>query len=143
MCFGTIFSCTHILPHHFNFHCSTSWIKQFFPIFFGRLRIRPRPWTFIWLFEANTLMHAESIFNWFLWDGFQTPLRFFSPKRFREWIPTLVSTLFSYHTRSHSMLNCTYLWGDLLLSHDQTFGWGSSHCCKGSVVLFHKLLLNT
>jgi len=38
------------------------------------------------------------------------------------------------------MSNCTYLWGDLPLSHDQAFGWSSSHYCKGNIVSIHKPL---
>jgi hypothetical protein len=143
MCFGTIFFCIHILQHHFSSHHFTSWIRRLLPTFFGRIWTKLRPWTFIWFFQVSILTHAKSIYKWFLWDGFRTPLRFFSPRRFGEWIPTFVSTLFSYRTRSHSMLNFTYLWGGLLFSHDQTFGSNTSHYRRGNVVSIHKLLSRT
>ncbi len=38
----------------------------------------------------------------------------------------------SYCTRSHSTLNCTYLWGSPCFNHDQAFKWSSSHYHKGS-----------
>jgi hypothetical protein len=43
----------------------------------------------------------------------------FSPKRFCKWILGFVSMLFSYRTRSHSMLKCTCPLGGLPFSHDQ------------------------
>jgi hypothetical protein len=89
-----------------------------FLVFFGKLRTRPRCWSFIWFLQVNISMHVEFIYKWFFKDGFRTPPKLFSPKKFHEWIPTKVSTLFSYHTRSHSTLNYTYLWGNPLFNHD-------------------------
>jgi hypothetical protein len=96
------------------------------------------PWTFIWFLQANIPTHAKIIYKWSFRDVFQTPLDVLSPKRFRKWIPTIISTLLSYHTRSHSMLNCTYSWGSPPFNHDQAFRWNSSHCHRGNVVLNHK-----
>jgi hypothetical protein len=114
------------------------WIKQLLPTFFERLWTKLRPWTFIWLFHATIPTHAKFIYKWSFWDGLWTPSNLLSPIRFHEWILIIVSTLFSYRTRSHSILNCTYPWGSLPLSHDQTFGWNLSHSRKGNIVLTHK-----
>ncbi len=38
---------------------------------------------------------------------FLTCSRLFSPRRFNEWIPSIVLTLFSYCIRSNFILNCT------------------------------------
>jgi hypothetical protein len=65
-------------------------------------------------------------------------LRQFSPRRLYEWIFTIVSTLFSYHSRSHFMSNCTYPLGNSPFNCDQTFKC-LSHCHWGNVVLIHKL----
>ncbi len=47
--------------------------------------------------------------------------------------------MFSYCTRSHSTLNYTCPWSDLLINHDETFKWSSPHCHARSVVSIHKL----
>jgi hypothetical protein len=112
--------------------------QTIFPLFFERLQTRPRLWIFIWLFQVNIPTHAKFIFKWSFWDGFRTPLRLLSPRRFCKWILTVVSTLLSYCTRSHSTSNYTYLWGSMLFRHDQTFRWNLSHCHKGSIVLTRK-----
>jgi hypothetical protein len=65
-------------------------------------------------------------------------LQDFSPWKFSKWIPSIVPTLFSYCTRSHSTPNCMCLWSGLPLSHEQTFGWSSSHYNGGSIILIHK-----
>jgi hypothetical protein len=64
-------------------------------------------------------MHVEFICKWSFWDGIWTPLRLFSPIRFHKWISTIVSTLVSYHIRSHSTY-CTYPWGSSPFNHDQS-----------------------
>jgi hypothetical protein len=61
---------------------------------------------------------------------------------FSEWILLVVSTLFSYYTRSHSTLNYMSPWNGLLLNLDQAFKWSSSHYIMGkhyidSQVLFY------
>jgi hypothetical protein len=114
------------------------WIRRLFPIFFERLWTKLGPWTFIWLFQATIPMHAKFIYKWSFWDGLRTLSNLRSLIRFHEWIPIVVSTLFSYCTRSHSTLNCTYPWDSPPLSHDQTFRWNLSHCHKGNIVLIHK-----
>jgi hypothetical protein len=38
-------------------------------------------------------------------------------------IPTITSTLLSYHPRSHSTSNCTYFWDNPPFSHDQALRW--------------------
>ncbi len=53
-------------------------------------------------------------------------MKLFSPKKFHEWISTIVSTLLSYCTRSHSTLNWTYPWGNLPFNHDQALKWSLS-----------------
>jgi len=73
-----------------------------------------------------------------LTSGFWTHLGLFSPWRFGEWIPSIVLTLFSYYTRSHSTPNCTCPKSSLPLSHDQVFRWSSSHCNGGYIVWIHK-----
>jgi hypothetical protein len=65
-------------------------------------------------------------------------LRDFSTWKFSKWIPSIVPTLFSYYTRSHSTPNCMCLWSDSPLSHDQTFRWSSSHYNAGSIISTHK-----
>jgi hypothetical protein len=87
-------------------------------------------------FQFST--HVKFIYKWYFWDGLWTPLRVLSPKKLHEWIPIVVSIFLSYHTRSHSMLNCTYPWGCSLLGHDQTFRWSLSHCHNGNVVSIRK-----
>ncbi len=62
--FGTIFSRTHILQHHLNSHHITPWIKWLLPIFFQKLRAKPRPWAFFWFLQVNILMHAAFINKW-------------------------------------------------------------------------------
>jgi hypothetical protein len=47
-------------------------------------------------------------------------------------------TLFSYHTRSHSMLNYLCPWSGSSLNHDQALMWNLSRCHGGNVVLSHK-----
>jgi hypothetical protein len=70
---------------------------------------------------------------------FKTHLRLFSPKRFCEWIFTIVLILFSYCTRLHSTWNYTYPWVACLFSHDQAFRWSLSlNCHGGNIVLTHK-----
>jgi len=55
-----------------------------------------------------------------------------------EWVPLVISILFSYHTSSHSTLNYTCPWNNPPLSHDQAFKWNLSHCSVRNVVLTHK-----
>lgn len=136
--FSTILFDTHVLQHQFNFHHSTSWIKWFFPIFFKNYELDQN-------FELSSnsfkliLIHVTFIYKWSFWDGFWTPKRLFSPKRLCKWIPTIVSTLLSYHTRSHFTLNYPCFWGGLFHNHDQAFKWNLSHCHGGNVVSIHKL----
>jgi hypothetical protein len=47
-------------------------------------------------FKLTILMHAPFIGEWSVWDGFWTPSRLFSPKRFNIWVPSIISALFSY-----------------------------------------------
>jgi hypothetical protein len=89
-------------------------------------------------FQINILIHVAFIDKWSLWDGFWTPSGLFSPRRLCKWIPIVVSTLLSYHARSHSTLNYTCPWNDLLFSHDQVFRWNSFHYRRGNVVSIHK-----
>jgi hypothetical protein len=72
------------------------------------------------------------------WMVFGTPSKLFSTKRFHKWIPTIVSTLFSYHTRPHSTSNCTYLWGGLLFNFNKALRWNLSHCYSINIILVHK-----
>jgi hypothetical protein len=88
-------------------------------------------------FTVGIPMHVKFICKWSFWDVFWTPLELFSPRRFHEWLPTIISILFSYHTRSHSTLNYPCPWGGSSLNHDQTFMWNLSHCHGGNVVSNH------
>jgi hypothetical protein len=90
--------------------------------------------SFKWTFQRMPHLLANGPFGWF-WSIFMTIFN----RRFNEWILIIVSSLFSYHTRSHSSSNCTWLWSGLPLSHDQTFRWNLSHCNGGNIVLTHKL----
>lgn len=133
---STIFSCTHILRHHFNFHWLHLKSNGFSPFF---LKTPDQYFEFSSdFFQVNIPTHAEFMFKWSFWDGLQTPLRLLSPRRFCKWILTIVSTLLSYCRRSHSMSNYTYLWGSMPFRHDQALGWSLSHCHKRSIVLTHK-----
>jgi len=51
---------------------------------------------------------------------------YFHPK-FNEWIPLVISGLFSYYIGSHSTLNCTSPWNGSFFNHDQVFRWNSSN----------------
>jgi hypothetical protein len=144
--FGTIFFYFHVLQHHLNVHHFTSWIRWILLAFFGRLWIRLRPWTFIWFLQTSIAMHAEFICKWYFWDGFWTLRKLLSPQKIYKWIPTIVSTLFSYLTRSYSMSNCIspciiiYMCEKCIppFNHDQALQWSSSWYHRGSVVLRHK-----
>ncbi len=48
-------------------------------------------------------MHVTFIYKYFFKDDFWTPLNLFSPWKFYMRIHTIVSTLFWYHTTSHSI----------------------------------------
>jgi hypothetical protein len=102
-----------------------------------RLWTIPRSRAFFWFLQVGIPTHATFIDNF--WDGFWTPSRLFSPKRFNGYILSVVPTLFSYHTRPHSTPNCMCPWCDLLLSHDQAFKWSSSHYNGGNIISTHKL----
>jgi hypothetical protein len=65
---------------------------------------------------------------------FGTLLKLLSPRRFYEWIPTIISIFFSYHPRSHSTLNCTYFWGNPPLNRDQAFRWSLTLVVVGEVL---------
>jgi hypothetical protein len=54
--------------------------------------------------------------------------------RFSKWTLSVVLTLFSYCTRSHSTPNCMHLWSGPLLNHDQAFRWSSSHFVVGETL---------
>ncbi len=83
-------------------------------------------------------MHVEFICKWLFKDGFWTLLKLFSPRKLCEWIPTIISTLLSYCSRSHFMSNYTYPWDDSPFNQDQAFRWNLSHCCKGNIILIHQ-----
>ncbi len=117
--FNTIFPSTHIFQHHLSSHYITPWIKWLLPAFPKRLRTRPRPQTFIWFHQVDIPTHVAFINKWSFGDGFLTPLGLFSPRGFSEWIPLIVLIMFSYHTWSHSTLNCMCLWSGPPFSHDQ------------------------
>jgi hypothetical protein len=72
-------------------------------------------------------MHATFIYKWSFWDGFLTPSRLLFPKKICEWLPTIISALLSYYTKSHSMLNYTCPWGNLPFSHDQALKWSGKN----------------
>jgi hypothetical protein len=84
-------------------------------------------------------MHATFICKWSFWNGFWTPLELFSPKRFRDCLSTIISTLFSYHTRSNSTLNYPCPWSGSSFNHDQVLMWNLSHCHGGNIISNHKL----
>jgi hypothetical protein len=111
----------------------------FFLFFLKILQTRPKPWAFIWFLQIDILMHVTFVYKWYFWDDFWTSLKLFSPIRFHEWIFIVVSTLFSYCTRSHSTLNYTCPWNGPPFIHDQTFKWSLSHCHWENFVLVHKL----
>ncbi len=116
--FGTIFSCTPIFQHHLNSHHFTFWIKWFLLVFPRKLWTKPSLWAFIWFLQVGIPTHAAFIYKWSFWDGFWTPSKLFSPIWFYEWFPTIISTLFSYCTRSHFASNYTCCCSALPLSHD-------------------------
>ncbi len=60
-----------------------------------------------------------------------------SPRRFNEWILSIVPTLLSYRIGSHSTPNCMHPWSGSPFNHDQT--WSLSHCSGGNIISTHKL----
>jgi hypothetical protein len=128
-----------LTPFQFLLHHTS--IKCILPVFPKRLRTKPKPQVFFWFFQACIPTHAPFIDKWSFRDGFWTFSKLFSPKKFNKWILKIVSTLFSYHSRSHSTLNCTCPWSSPLFNRDQAFRWSSSHCNGGNIILIHKLHL--
>ncbi len=72
---------------------------------------------------------------------FLTPLKWFSPKIFNEWIFSIILVLLSYHIGPQSILNCMYLWRIPPLNHDQAFIWNSPCYNKTSLYQFTKNVL--
>ncbi len=135
---NTIFSYTHVIWKCFNFHYSTFWMKWLLPNFSKRLWTKLRPWTFVWFLQVDIPMHVTFICKWSFLNGVWTPSKLTSSRRFHKWIPTVVSTLFSYCTRSHSMSNRTCPWGGLLLNFNKALKWNLSHCYSRNIILTHK-----
>jgi hypothetical protein len=89
-------------------------------------------------FKFGIPMHVAFICKWSFWDGFWTPLEWFSPKKNHEWLPTIIATLFSYHTRSHSTSDYPCPWSGSFFNKDQALMWNFSHCHGGNIVSNHK-----
>jgi hypothetical protein len=85
-----------IMRWAFDLVCFTSLIKWLPPTFPRRQWARLGPQAFIRLFQIGIPTHASFILKQHFWDGFWTTLKLFSFGIFYKWIPTIVSTLFSY-----------------------------------------------
>jgi hypothetical protein len=101
--------CRGILVCNLWFDIITYWIKWVFPTFPKRLQIKPGLWGFVQIFQVGIPTHASFICKWSFWDGLWTFLELSSPRRFHEWISTIVSTLFSYCTKTHVLRMARFL----------------------------------
>jgi hypothetical protein len=82
-----------------------------------------------WMFKQWQMV----LLGWF-W----TPSKLFSLRRFNKWIHSVVLTLFSYCTRSHSTSNCIYPWNSMPPYHDKAYRWSSFHCSARNIIFTHK-----
>jgi hypothetical protein len=62
--FGTIFSHTHVLRHHLNFHDITPRIKWLLLAFPRRLWVRLWLWAFFWFLQVGIPTHVAFIGKW-------------------------------------------------------------------------------
>jgi hypothetical protein len=83
---------------------------DYFFIFLENYKLIQNLEFFFWFLQVDIPMHATFIGKWCFYDGFWTPSRLFSPKRFNKWIPLVVFILFS-HCTSHIPPQITCVFG--------------------------------